>query len=101
MNKIAFKPLGNRLLVRQLPLEESEKVINGIQVPESAIPLRRGIVIAVGIGEIAQLGGAIIPMETKEGDIVAFLAEAAHIPIRIGNEEYKLFRENNIEYIIE
>jgi co-chaperonin GroES (HSP10) len=98
---IGYKPLGNRVVVKQLPITKEELVINGIDVPESSIPFRKGIVCAVGIGERAPATGILQEMELSVGDKVIFLTEAAHVPLRINNEEYKLFREPQIEAIIE
>lgn len=96
-----FLPLGNRLIIKQLPITKEELTINGIEVPETAVPFRRGKVIAVGPGETAPANGQLIPMSISEGQTVVFLAEAGHVPIRINNEVYKLFRENMIECILE
>lgn len=96
-----YIPLGNRLIVKQLPITKEELVINGIEVPETAVPFRRGLVVSVGEGEVVPINGALIPMSVKEGDIVVYLAEAGHVPIRIDNEDHKLFRENQIECILE
>lgn len=97
---ITFRPLGNRVIVKQIPLTKEELIINGIEAPESAIPFRKGKVISAGIGEYAPANGQLIPMELKEGDTVAFLEAAAHVPVRMNNEDYKMFRENQIEVII-
>jgi co-chaperonin GroES (HSP10) len=84
-----------------MPIQKEDLVINGIDVPESAVPFRRGIVCAVGMGERAPATGVLMETELKEGDRVLFLSEAAHVPIRVNNQEYKLFREPQIEAIIE
>lgn len=96
-----YVPLGNRIIVKPLPISKEELTINGIEVPETAVPFRRGKVVAVGEGEFAPSNGQLIPMTIKKNDIVVFLAEAGHIPIRQGNEDFKLFRENQIECILE
>jgi co-chaperonin GroES (HSP10) len=101
MSKISYRPLGNRLLVEQLPIEEGDKEQNGIIVPENAIPHRRGIVVAVGDGETAPATGLLQPTTCKVGDKVLYLNEAAYVPIRIDNVEYRLMREPQIEAIIE
>lgn len=96
-----YIPLGNRLIVKQLPITKEELIINGIEVPETAVPFRRGKVVAVGEGESAPSNGKLIPMSISEGQIVVYLTEAGHIPIRMDNEDYKLFREPQIECILE
>lgn len=97
---INYKPLGNRLIVYELPLTKEEKMIGGFEAPDEAIPLRRGKAIRVGIGERAASNGELMPMEIKENDIVLFLKDAACVPLRFGDKEYKLFRENQIECVL-
>lgn len=101
MSKINFVPLGNRVIIKELPISEEDKKINGIVVPENAIPHRCGIVAAVGGGEFAPATGSLMEMTVAVGDRVLYLAEAAFVPVRINNEEYKLMREIQIEAIIE
>lgn len=101
MEKINYRPLGNRILIKELPIEESDREQNGIIVPENSIPHRRGIVVAVGEGETAPATGVLQPTTCEVGDKVLYLSETAFVPIRIGNVEYKLMREPQIEAIIE
>ncbi len=66
------RPLGDRVLVRELK-KEGEKVVSGIIIPESAGEdrgARKGEVVAVGPGKYDD--GVLVPMGVKAGDKVLF-----------------------------
>jgi chaperonin GroES len=97
MDKIVYKPLGNRVIVRPMEQKE-EKKMGSIIVPEMADHLTIGAVEAVGKGEVAPSTGVLIPSGLKVSDLVLYRKEGAHIPLLDGRI---LMRENDIEAICE
>lgn len=100
MSKIKYRPLGNRIVIRPIAVEEEVK-IGSIIVPEMAEKLAMGEVVAVGQGETAPSTGTLIPNECEVGQRVLFMKEGAFLPLRIADEHYLLMRESNIECILE
>lgn len=65
-----FRPLGDRVLVKRL--QEEEKTIGGIIIPDAAKEkAQTGVVIAAGNGKTDH-SGKTIPMAVKAGDTVYF-----------------------------
>lgn len=66
-----LRPLGDRLLVQRLDLEES-KTAGGIIIPDAAREkAQTGKVLAVGQGRMTP-EGKLIAMQVKKGDTVFF-----------------------------
>jgi co-chaperonin GroES (HSP10) len=67
------KPLLDRIIVREIPLEEVYQQSN-IEVPLADARVKdvsdRGIVVAVG--DCVPMGGVILPMPVQVGDVVFF-----------------------------
>ncbi|MFA5600711.1 MAG: co-chaperone GroES, partial [Phenylobacterium sp.] len=67
---MAFRPLGDRVLVRRV--EEEEKTRGGIIIPDTAKEKpQEGEVIAVGPGARDETG-KIQPLDVKVGDRILF-----------------------------
>ena len=67
---MAFRPLGDRVLVRRV--EEEEKTKGGIIIPDTAKEKpQEGEVIAVGPGARDD-SGKIQPLDVKNGDRILF-----------------------------
>jgi chaperonin GroES len=65
-----LRPLGDRVLIERL--EESEKTIGGIIIPDAAKEkAQTGTVIATGMGKL-DASGKVVPMNVKTGDVVYF-----------------------------
>ena len=65
-----IKPLGDRVVIKQLDSEEVTK--SGILLPDSAKEKpQQGVVMAVGPGKTLE-NGNVAPMPVKEGDKVLF-----------------------------
>jgi chaperonin GroES len=67
-----IRPLGDRVLVRELK-ENEEKVVSGIIIPGTVGEDRgskKGEVVAVGVGKFED--GKLVPMSVKVGDKVLF-----------------------------
>ena len=70
--KVKIQPLGDRIVVEELKLEEkAKKTASGIFIPESEDKgAKQGRVVAVGKGKYDD--GKLVPLETKIGDVVLF-----------------------------
>ncbi len=91
------KPLGDRVLVRELK-KEGEKVVSGIIIPESAGEdrgARKGEVIAVGPGKYDD--GKLCPIGVKAGDKVLFQWGDK---MTVDGVEYEMVAESSILAII-
>ena len=94
----AIKPLGDRLVVKQLPSEEVTK--SGIVLPDTAKDKpQQAEVIAVGPGRVLD-NGQRQPMEVKVGDKVLYSKYAGN-EVKIDGEEYLILREIDVLAIIE
>ena len=92
-----LKPLGDKILVRQLEAEEKTKA--GIIVPDSAREKpQEGEVLAVGSGKLVD--GKIMPLEVKVGDKILF-SKYGGDEIKIDGEELKIISESDVLGIIE
>lgn len=92
--KINLKPLGDRVIVK--PLKEEEVTKGGIVLPDTAEKEKKeqGEVIAIGGGEkVKKLG-------LKKGDQVLF-GKYSGEDIKIGEEEYKVLKEEDVLAVIE
>ncbi len=95
---MAYKPLGDRLLVKPNPSEEKTK--SGIVLPDSAKEKpQEGKVIAVGSGARDEKGNKV-PMEVKVGDTVLY-SKYSGTEVKIDGEEYLIIKENDILAIVE
>lgn len=92
--KVAFKPLGNRVVV--LASDEDEQVSpGGIYIPDTAKEKpQEGTVVAVGPGKLAD-DGKRIPMEVAVGDTVIY-SKYAGTEYKEGDTEYLVLREDDI-----
>ncbi|WP_291328316.1 co-chaperone GroES [Desulfovibrio sp. UCD-KL4C] len=92
-----LKPLGDRLLVKRLEVEE--KTVGGIIIPDSAKekPLK-GEIVAVGPGKLDD-SGSRIAIGVKEGDIVLF-AKYAGTEISIDGVDHLVMREDDILAVV-
>jgi chaperonin GroES len=93
-----IKPLSDRVLV--VGIEEKEKTIGGIIIPDTAKEKpQEGKVVAVGPGKWDE-NGKRIPLEVKKGDHVLFGKYAGN-EIKIDGMEHLIMREDDILGIIE
>ena len=98
---IPYQPLGNRIILKAIPITEEDRKQGDIILAETAIIFQKAEVVRVGRGEVAGQTGEVIPMEVSEGSMVLIRTEAPHLPLKINGEEYRLMRENDIEAIVE
>ena len=88
-----LQPLGDRLIVEVL--DEEEQTVSGIVLPDTAKEKpQRGKVTAVGDGKFGK-DGKRIALDVKKGDVVLF-GKYAGSDVKVGGEDFKILRENEI-----
>ncbi len=93
-----LRPLHDRVIVKRL--EEEEKTVGGIIIPDTAKEKpQQGRVIAVGKGKVLE-NGQVIPLAVKEGDRVLF-GKYSGADIKIEGDERLIMREDDILAIVE
>jgi chaperonin GroES len=98
MAKLAFKPLGGRVLIE--PLEQEEMTAGGIILPETAKEKpQEGKVLAIGPGERDDTGKRLA-MDVKVGDKVLF-AKYSGTEVKMNGKKLLILRESDILGIIE
>ena len=94
---MAFRPLHDRVLVRQA--DQEEKTSGGIIIPGTAQEKpQEGEVIAVGPGARRE-DGSIAPMDVKKGDRVLY-GKWSGTEIKIDGEELMIMKESDILGVI-
>jgi len=92
------RPLGDRVLVKPLEVEEKKK--GGIIIPDTAKEKpQEGKVIAVGKGKVTE-EGKTLPLDVKVGDRILFGKYSGN-EIKIDDEDYLIVKEEDILGIIE
>ena len=94
---MALKPLGDRIVVKQLDAQEKTK--SGLVLPDSAKEKpQEAKVIAVGTGRLLE-DGVVKPLEVKNGDRVLY-AKYSGAEVAIEGEEYLILREEDVLAIV-
>ena len=92
-----LKPLGDRVVLKQLAAEETTK--SGIVLPgQNKEKPQQAEVIAVGPGEVVD--GETVPMEVKVGDKVIYSRFVGN-EIKVDDEEVMVVSQKDILAIIE
>ncbi len=101
MSKISIKPLGDRVLVEAIDLENSEKTKSGIIIPDTVSKEKseQGKIIAVGEGKRTD-DGKLIPMSVKKGQKILF-SKYGPDEVKVDGKEYFIISESNILAILE
>jgi len=87
------KPLRDRVLVRRI--EEDEKKVGGIIIPDTAKEKpQQAEVIAVGGGRVLD-NGTTVPLSVKAGDKV-LVGKWSGTDVKIDGEEYLILKEDEI-----
>jgi chaperonin GroES len=90
---MAFRPLGDRVLVRRV--EEEEKTKGGIIIPDSAKEKpQEGEVIAVGPGARDE-SGKIHPLDVNVGDRILF-GKWSGTEVKLDGEDLLIMKESDI-----
>lgn len=93
-----IRPLGDRVLIKEISKEEGEKTLSGIIIPVSEdknSDFKKGTVVAVGAGKYDD--GGLVPMSVKKGDTVLF---SWGEKVKIEGEELYLVKESEISAIL-
>ena len=95
---MAFRPLGDRVLVRRV--EEEEKTKGGIIIPDSAKEKpQEGEVIAVGPGARDD-SGKIQALDLKSGDRILF-GKWSGTEVKLDGEDLLIMKESDILGVLE
>ena len=95
---MAFRPLGDRVLVRRV--EEEAKSKGGIIIPDTAKEKpQEGEIIAVGPGGRDE-SGKLIPIDLKVGDRILF-GKWSGTEVKIDGDELLIMKESDIMGVIE
>ncbi|MEK6529296.1 MAG: co-chaperone GroES [Candidatus Rokubacteria bacterium RIFCSPLOWO2_02_FULL_68_19] len=93
-----IRPLHDRILVKREDEEEGKH--GSIIIPDTAKEKpQRGKVVAVGNGKITEEGKKI-PLDVKAGDRILF-SKYSGSEVKIDNEDYLIFREEDVLAILE
>lgn len=96
--KTVIKPLGDRIVVKPTPQEDTTS--GGIILPDSAKEKpNRGEVLATGSGRTLE-DGTRIPLEVKEGDKVLY-GKYSGTEIKIEGEEFVILQERELLAILD
>jgi chaperonin GroES len=86
------KPLGDRILVR--PIEVEEVTASGIVLPDTAKEKpQRGEVLAVGEGRWEE--GKRIPVDVSEGDEIVY-SKYGGTEVKVEGEDLLILRESDV-----
>jgi chaperonin GroES len=93
------KPLADRVLIKVE--KEVTKTVGGIILPETveSRDTKIGTVVSVGEG-IYTNDGVKIPMSVKVGDKVMMPFAGSAQKVKLGNDEFLLFREQELLMVI-
>ena len=90
---MAFRPLGDRVLVRRV--EEASKSKGGVFIPDTVKDKpQEGEVVAVGKGARDERG-ELVPVDLKAGDRVLF-GKWSGAEVKIDGEELIVMKESDV-----
>ena len=94
---MAFRPLGDRVLVKRV--EEESKTKGGIIIPDTAKEKpQEGEVVAVGPGARDD-SGKVNPLELKAGDRILF-GKWSGTEVKVDGEDLLIMKESDILGIV-
>ena len=94
---MAFRPLGDRVLVKRV--EEEQKTKGGIIIPDTAKEKpQEGEVVAAGSGIKAE-DGKVTPLDVKAGDRILF-GKWSGTEVKVDGEDLLIMKESDILGII-
>ena len=90
---MAFRPLGDRVLVKRV--EEEQKTKGGIIIPDTAKEKpQEGEVVAVGPGARGE-DGKLVALDVKKGDRVLF-GKWSGTEVKIDGEDLIIMKESDV-----
>ncbi|WP_421934063.1 co-chaperone GroES [Phenylobacterium sp.] len=95
---MAFRPLGDRVLIKRV--EEEEKTKGGIIIPDTAKEKpQEGEVVAVGPGARDD-NGKIQPLDVKPGDKILF-GKWSGTEVKIDGQDLLIMKESDVLGVVE
>ena len=95
---MAFRPLGDRVLVKRV--EEEEKTKGGIIIPDTAKEKpQEGEIVSVGPGARDE-SGKIQPLDVKTGDKILF-GKWSGTEIKLDGKDLLIMKESDILGVLE
>ncbi|WP_374660212.1 co-chaperone GroES [Phenylobacterium sp.] len=95
---MAFRPLGDRVLVKRV--EEEQKTKGGIIIPDTAKEKpQEGEVVAVGPGARDD-AGKIQPLDVKAGDRILF-GKWSGTEVKIDGQDLLIMKESDVLGVVE
>ena len=95
---MAFRPLGDRVLVRRV--EEESRTKGGIIIPDTAKEKpQEGEVVAAGTGARAD-DGKITPLDVKAGDRILF-GKWSGTEVKVDGEDLIIMKESDVLGIVD
>jgi chaperonin GroES len=95
---MAFRPLGDRVLVKRV--EEEEKTRGGIIIPDTAKEKpQEGEVIAVGPGARDE-SGKVQPLDVQVGDRILF-GKWSGTEVKLDGQDLLIMKESDILGVLE
>jgi chaperonin GroES len=95
---MAFRPLGDRVLVRRV--KEEEKTKGGIIIPDTAKEKpQEGEIVAVGPGARDE-SGKVQPLDVKVGDRILF-GKWSGTEVSISGEDLLIMKESDVLGVLE
>ena len=95
---MAFRPLGDRVLVKRV--DEEEKTRGGIIIPDTAKEKpSQGEIVAIGPGGRDE-SGELIPIDLKVGDRVLF-GKWSGTEVKIDGEDLLIMKESDVMGVLE
>ena len=95
---MAFRPLGDRVLIKRV--EEEAKTKGGIIIPDTAKEKpQEGEVIAVGPG-LRDDAGKIQPLDVKAGDRILF-GKWSGSEVKVDGEDLLIMKESDVLGILD
>ena len=95
---MAFRPLGDRVVVRRV--EEEAKTKGGIIIPDTAKEKpQEGTVVAVGPGRWDEDGEKRIPLDVSTGDVVIY-SKYGGTEIKYNGEEYLILSARDVLAVV-
>jgi chaperonin GroES len=95
---MAFRPLGDRVLIRRV--EEEEKTKGGIIIPDTAKEKpQEGEVVSVGPGARDE-AGKIHPLDVKKGDRILF-GKWSGSEVKIDFEDLLIMKQSDVLGILD
>jgi chaperonin GroES len=95
---MAFRPLGDRVLIKRV--EEEQKTKGGIIIPDTVKEKpQEGDVIAVGPGARDD-NGKVQPLDVKKGDRILF-GKWSGTEVKIDGDDLLIMKESDILGVVE